>query len=346
MRALNSNPNVDNSNLPDYPDGRIRDNDGTGNGTGVNESVYGDIHQTIAKLMRLYAISPNGLPDNESNGFQIIEALSALASKNDYVYPLTTDGTNLNVNVKLSSMNQGEFLICLASANKTTELFIKGIGVATFVVNYSGNFKANEYVRVVRTVSGFSIIRIADWNSLIQMCIDAGFLQKATQAEEDAGTTDTKATTPLVNKVTFTKRVNGADSPTYLATASKNGIYPKEHFATVAGLAASPIKNIGTFTVGDVGGTSGSLVCTGDLISANAVVGSNQVTVTVTMAHTMANTTYLVKSWLESLGTMSNDNDVFSPVFKTISTSQFSLSLHEGISSTQSIKVHVEVVQR
>lgn len=85
MRALNSNPNVDNSDLSNYPDGRVKDNTGSGNGTGVNERVYGDLHQAIAKLMRLYGIIPSGLPDNEANGFQIVEALKALASKNDYI---------------------------------------------------------------------------------------------------------------------------------------------------------------------------------------------------------------------------------------------------------------------
>ena len=66
MIALNNNPNVDNSDLVNYPDGRIKDNDGTGNGTGVNRSVYGDLHANISKLMRLYSITPNNVPDNDN----------------------------------------------------------------------------------------------------------------------------------------------------------------------------------------------------------------------------------------------------------------------------------------
>ena len=64
MRKLNSNPNVDNSDLSNYPDGRIKNDTGAGNGTPVNESVYGDAHQTIAKLMRLYNITGNKIHDN------------------------------------------------------------------------------------------------------------------------------------------------------------------------------------------------------------------------------------------------------------------------------------------
>ena len=85
MRILSSNPNVDNSDLVNFPDGRIKDNDGSGNGTGINERTNGDIHQTISRLMRKYGIVPNGLPDNVTNGYQIVEAIQALASKNDFI---------------------------------------------------------------------------------------------------------------------------------------------------------------------------------------------------------------------------------------------------------------------
>lgn len=239
MRALNSSPNVvDNSDPSNYPNGRIKDNDGTGNGTGVNERVYGDLHQTIAKLMRLYEIVPTGLPDNETNGYQIIEALSALASKNDYIYPLTTNGTTtLSIDIKLSLMKNNEFLICLASANKTTETLIKGTGVTSMAVTYSGNFKANEYVRVIKTALGVSIVRVADWNSLNAMVGELLYLKKASQSEENAGTIDTVATTPLVNKVAYTLRTIGADSANYLATGLRNGLYPKEHWSIVDGLS-------------------------------------------------------------------------------------------------------------
>jgi hypothetical protein len=244
MIALKSNPNVDNSDTTNYPDGRIKDNTGSGNGTGVNRSVYGDLHANISRLMRLYGILPNGLPDNETNGYQIIESLIALASKNDYIYPLTTNGTDtLNIDIKLSLMKDNEFLICLASANKTTETLIKGSAVTAFAVTYSGEFKANEYVRVIKTSGGVSIIRVADWNSLSAMATELNFLKKASQSEEDAGVIDTVATTPLVNKTTFIKRVIGADSGSYLATAIRNGLYPKEHFSIVEGLAGPALKS-------------------------------------------------------------------------------------------------------
>ena len=69
------------------------------------------------------------------------------------------------------------------------------------------------------------------------MCTELLFIKKASQAEENAGAIDTVATTPLVNKVTYALRTIGADSINYLATAIRNGLYPKEHFAIVDGLS-------------------------------------------------------------------------------------------------------------
>lgn len=63
----------------DYPFGRIRDDDGTGNGTPVDTSVYGDFHQFFAKLASESGITLNNLPDNQTNGYQYIEALRLLS---------------------------------------------------------------------------------------------------------------------------------------------------------------------------------------------------------------------------------------------------------------------------
>lgn len=347
MIPLKNNPNIDSSDLANYPDGRIKDNDGSGNGTGVNRSVYGDLHSNISKLMRLYDIAPTGLPDNETSGYQIIEALSALASKNDYIYPLTTNGTDtLSIDIKLSLMKDNEFLICLASADKTTETLIKGTGPTSIAVTYSGNFKTNEYVRVIKTSVGVSIVRVADWNSLNAMVGELLFLKKASQAEENAGAIDTVATTPLVNKVAYTLRTIGADSVNYLATALRNGLYPKEHYAIVAGIGASPVKNIGWFSGLNVATSSGSLPISGNVTSATATSSGLETVITVNLANAMTNTNYFVRSHIQSeASNILSDNDICVPVFKPITTTQFTMSFREVSGATQSLKVHLEVVQ-
>ena len=237
MRILSSNPNVDNSDLVNFPDGRIKDNDGSGNGTGINERTNGDIHQTISRLMRKYGIVPNGLPDNVTNGYQIVEAIQALASKNDFVLALTDVGGVLSVPIKFSFMDENESVVCKSGINLAAQTQIKGSDATTFNTTYVGSFKNNEYVRVIKTASGVTIVRLADAVSLDAMVAELNFLKKATQTEENAGTIDTKATTPLTNLTAFVRRVIGVDSVNYLATAIRNGLYPKEHFTIVDGLS-------------------------------------------------------------------------------------------------------------
>ena len=54
----------------DYPKGRIVDSQ-----TVIGEGVNGDIVQFFQKLIQLAGVTENDLPDNESNGYQMVEAL-------------------------------------------------------------------------------------------------------------------------------------------------------------------------------------------------------------------------------------------------------------------------------
>lgn len=350
MRILSSNPNVDNSDLVNFPDGRIKDNDGSGNGTGINERTNGDIHQTISRLMRKYGIVPNNLPDNVTNGFQIVDAIQALATKNDFVLPLTDVAGVLSVPIKFSFMDENEGVICKSGINLAAQTQIKGSDAVTFNVTYVGSFKNNEYVRVIKTSSGVTIVRLADAVSLDAMVAELNFLKKATQTEENAGTIDTKATTPLSNLTAFIRRVIGADSGSYLATAIRNGLYPKEHFAIVAALGASPVKNIGWLSGLDVAGPSpGAVLPTSGNITNAVVFASGTMTaetfILVTMQNAMTNTNYYVRSFIESQGALNQDDDVLSVVFKPISTTQYQIALKESAGGIQSLKIHMEVVQ-
>lgn len=345
MRPLNSNINVDNSDLVNFPDGRLKDNTGSGDGTPVNEKTNGDWFQAIAKLMRLYGITPNGLPDNETNGYQIIEALSALASKNDYVITIGSSGGDLTVPVKIGAMLLNESIVCKSAVDVGAETNIVGSDTATLPFVKYGVFKTGESVRLTRTVAGIDLVRISDQFSLDAMTDGFLYLKKASQAEEDAGAIETKATTPLVNKTTFTKRVIGSDSVDYLATAIRNGLYPKEHFAIVAAIGENPIKNKGFVSGIDVGNTSGALAAGGDVVSASATSTPNETVITVNVTNAMSNTNYLVQTFVESQGSIGLDNDIDQVVFKPISVSQFQISLKENAASVQSLKIHFKVEQ-
>lgn len=79
-RGIQNFPNISTSD-PNFPDGRIRNNNGSSNGTPVNEFVYGDIHQFFAKVLREMLITPNGLAESDYPGYQYFDALNRLAKK-------------------------------------------------------------------------------------------------------------------------------------------------------------------------------------------------------------------------------------------------------------------------
>ena len=349
MRILSSNPNVDNSDLSNYPNGRIKNNTGSNDGTAVNERVYGDIHQTISKLMRLYNIDPYNLPDNELNGFQIIDALRALASKNDFILPLSVSGGVLQVPIKLGLMLENESVICKVGFNFGSETQIKGLDAPIFTISVLGSFKTNEYVRLIKTASGITIVRLADNVSLNEMVLFLEFLKKANQTQENAGAIDIVATTPLSNLTAFIRRVNGADSNTYLATLLQNGIYPKEHFEIVETLGANPVRNIGSVSGVDVyGGRIGTnYPVTGDIVSASLQgTPSSSSIIRIVVANTMTNSNYYVRTFIQSQSSsIETDVSIGNLVFKPINATTFDICIREFNGNIQNLKIHFEVVK-
>lgn len=73
-RELAEQVNVD-APSSDYPHGRIRDKIGSTPGTPVSEDLYGDMHQFFAELLNQADITPNGIPDSEYAGYQLVDAL-------------------------------------------------------------------------------------------------------------------------------------------------------------------------------------------------------------------------------------------------------------------------------
>ncbi len=218
MRNKLDQSNINNSDPANYPDGRIKNNTGGGNGTPVNEEVYGDIHEMKDKLMRLYNIEHNGLPDNETNGYQFVEALRALASKNDFCLNLTTASDILRVPLKLGKLLPDESFILKATIDFTTETQIRGtLDNVTKTVSVLGSFKQNEYVRMINTATSVVLVRMIDSFNLDSAVTDLMYMKGASLAEEYAGVIADKATSPLTNLNAYMRRVNGVDSGNYLA---------------------------------------------------------------------------------------------------------------------------------
>lgn len=125
MRDLQQVPNIGGQTTT-YPDGSIVDNSTGVTGTAVTEKLYGDLIQAVYKLRRQLNITPNNLPDNEDNGYQLLTALIAYGlpiwsplsdnidlSKNKFVvynngiyYHKTTTNTNNNPSVDTANWFQ------------------------------------------------------------------------------------------------------------------------------------------------------------------------------------------------------------------------------------------------
>lgn len=65
----------------DYPSGDIKDDSGANDGTENNRKSNADMQQFFQKILRLAVATPNGLPDNEYNGFQLIESIFKLLKR-------------------------------------------------------------------------------------------------------------------------------------------------------------------------------------------------------------------------------------------------------------------------
>ncbi len=114
-RAMRNKVNVINTipASPDYPMGRIKDDTGVNDGTPICEENNGDIQETVTALMERAKITPNGKPDNVTNGYQIFDAITEVGGKHDMIYKPTQDAVtrNITVSARLDNMINGEFII-------------------------------------------------------------------------------------------------------------------------------------------------------------------------------------------------------------------------------------------
>ena len=349
MRNKGILANIDNSDPTNYPNGRIQNNTGSGNGTPVNEFVKGDLHEFFDKCLRLYGISHNGLPDNETNGYQTIEAVKSLASKNDYTLPLTTASNVMSVGVKLGRLLNNESFVLKSGFDLGTETTIKGSDNVTKSVTFVGTFKANEYVRMINTASTVVLVRLVDAFNLDVATNELNYLKKATGAETIAGTIDTKAVTPESFLEAFAEYVLGTESDNFLATIARNGLYPKEHFEIVENIAENPVKNVGGFSGLDVDtGTVGSTYPVfGDVVSATVQSsGSNASVIAIVLSNAMPSTDYFVRVHIksENTGAPTNDRTMLVPSTKEYTTTSFEFQIAELSGVSQNLRITFEVV--
>lgn len=349
MRKFIDNPNVDNSDPTNYPGGRVKNDTGASDGTPVDERVYGDLHQLYMKLCRDYGIVPNNLPDNVENGYQLLAAFQSLASKNDYILPLTVTGGVLQVPIKIGLLKDGEQVVCKSGFNVAAETQIKGSDNTTLAFTKIGDFKTGEYVRMIKAGAAILLVRLVDLVNLDTAVSEFLYLKAATIEQEMDGTLDTVATTPLTNLLAFVERVNGDTSDDALAIPSvRNGLLSKEYAQIIADLGSSNVKNIGWVSGLDIeiGAIGTAYATSGDIASCTLTAkADNTSKYRVVLDNAQSATNYYVRAFVQ--GQSSNiftDNSIGVFVFQPINSTTFDFTFREFVSQGQNLKIHFEVV--
>lgn len=347
--SKNTQANIDDSNLAAYPNGQVKDDSGTGDGFPLIQVTTSDIYEFFDKLMRLAGLTFNAQFDNETNGYQFVQACAALASKSDFILPLTTSTGVLQIPTALQILQLNEKLICKAGADYATETQIKGTGATPLTVSITSQYKNGDYIMLVRTSGGVQLIRLVTADNINTIVNENAYLKEAGNAAEDTGTATNVATTPASNKYIFTKRVTDptAAAP-YLATHITPGLMSAADKTTLDGFS-SPIKNVGWFSGLDVNGTPVGTFLTpsGNIVSAQVTSNgvNNNTVVLVTIANAMSGISYFVQTMVESTGNINNDGTLKVPIFKPLSATTFQWEMGETDNVIQSLKIHIQVVQ-
>jgi Rieske Fe-S protein len=96
----------------------------------------------------------------------------------------------------------------------------------------------------------------------------------------------------------------------------------------------------GTVSIGDVGGTSGNLPVSGDIISATTTTGS-AVSITINHPSVSANAIYNITT--ENISNQLYANDITQTVFTRISNNQIRVYYEETSTSVQGIKLNIMI---
>ncbi len=347
---LGDQTNIDKSDLAKYPNGQIKDNSGSDDGTPVNRETSSDLWIFFDKLMRLAGIAYNGDYDNEANGYQYVQAAIALASKSDYVLSLTTSGGKLQVPTKLGTLQENEKMLLLAVSDLGAETLIVGSDAVEKTIIITQQWKAGDYLLMVNTAGGVKIIQWLTGDNINVVVAANNFLKAANNAATLAGLITTAAVTPASLLYAVDKFLtDDVESVPFLATDTNNGLLSAEDKIIIDGFV-NKVKNVGTFSgVVPGSGTIGSFAPrTGNVVSAqisSSEAGTpGSTTYLVTLANAMSGT-YFVRTSIQSDGTLNLDNDILCPVWRPLTSTTFSWSLQGAVGGGQSLTIFIEVVQ-
>lgn len=159
MRTLKGQDLVRNTDTGNYPDGTIQNKTDVLEGTPVVDEVYGDFLTNFYKLLRRNGVPANEIRDSESNGYQLVEALSKHFNElNDLMQLLTVSGSTITAAIDFDNMPNNYVFIGRASEPLT---------VQTYTLNSSGSNSVNIQVRQPVTSNGLVLVWLNGNNSVL-----------------------------------------------------------------------------------------------------------------------------------------------------------------------------------
>lgn len=148
---------VKNLNAPkevgvNFPDGTILNQTETAEGTPVVREVLGDPITNMYAILRKAGITPNEQEDNETNGYQLLEAIQKLPNAlNDIEQTVTLSGTQWAINLALENLPNKYVFIGRASEDYSMSVnyTFKGTGDAVYNFESSNDFKQGDNILVI-----------------------------------------------------------------------------------------------------------------------------------------------------------------------------------------------------
>ena len=146
-----------------FPDGQLKNKTDSAPGTPVVRQVYGDILVNMYALLREAGLVPNNLEDNETNGYQLLEALKKLANLlNDVEQVLSVSGSNISVGINLDALPDKYVLVARAGEdyNDALTYVFRGTGNNSYGFTSPTGFLSGDVVLVVidkATVRGYGL---------------------------------------------------------------------------------------------------------------------------------------------------------------------------------------------
>lgn len=153
MKLLQNNTRAGAPNA-DYPFGYIVDENGTNNGTFIDSNFLNDLWQLKEKMFNQSGIIANGLPDNETNGFQLFQAfMKVLKPYKMATISVTQTGTNAPVVTEIGPNEIGTITGVYISTGSYRLISSGNFEVGKTFVTHSQSTNTDTIVKAVAAVS-------------------------------------------------------------------------------------------------------------------------------------------------------------------------------------------------